>query len=275
MSPETYDVYFSGAILKTADAADTKRKIGAMFKLEGEKLERLFSGKPVPIKRNVDMDQAVRFRVAFRDAGALVDIVPSGQPAPDPASRPTPPQRPVAPPIPAAAQPAAKSPAADSAPSHPDETGLSLAEGPLPEPSASEAPAVSVPDYALSAPKAFNLSDCAAPVEAAPLPDISALDLEKEGALLDESPDPEPLEIDTEALMLDAPGATLIEQEEVPPPPIDTDQLTLSAANEGSLEEYQKTLEPAPLPNIDHLDLQEAEEKEKSQGKATFVIADD
>jgi hypothetical protein len=75
--------------------------------------------------------------------------------------------------------------------------------------------------------------------------------------------------------MLDAPGATLIEQEEVPPPPIDTGQLTLSAANEGSLEEYQKTLEPAPLPNIDHLDLQEAEEKEKSQGKATFVIADD
>ena len=82
MSLDTYDVYFSGATLKDADPAEAKRKVGAIFKLEGEKLERLFSGKPIPIKRGVDMDQAVKYRVAFRDAGALVDIVPAGQPDP-------------------------------------------------------------------------------------------------------------------------------------------------------------------------------------------------
>ena len=73
MNQESYDVYFSGACLKSADPAEVKRKIGAIFKLEGEKLERLFSGVPVPIKRGVDMDRAVKFRVTFfpgRDAGA-------------------------------------------------------------------------------------------------------------------------------------------------------------------------------------------------------------
>ena len=275
MSLDTYDVYFSGNLLKDADTEEAKRKIGAMFKLEGDKLERLFSGKPIPIKRGVDMDRAVKFRVAFRDAGALVDIVPEGQPAPNPAARPTPPQRPAAP-MPAtkptpAATPQAETPPATGA----DPSGLSLADGPLPTPTEPEADPVQVPDYGLSAPKDFNLSDCTPEVEAAPIPDISAMHLDKEGTVLDETPDAEPLEIDTEALELDEPGTTLIEAEEVPAAEIDTDQLSMSEPREGSLEAYQKPVEPAPVPDITHLKLEEGESKEKPQGKATFVIADD
>lgn len=275
MSTDSYDVYFSGALLKDADQAEAKRKIGAMFKLEGEKLERLFSGKPIPIKRGVDMDRAVKFRVAFRDAGALVDIVPEGQPAPDPSTRPAPPQRPAAPPT--ATRPAPPDTAETPPSPKAGETGLSLADGPLPSPAAPEADPVEVPDYGLSAPKDFNLSDCTPEVEAAPLPDISAMHLDKQGAILDETPDDEPLEIDTEALSLDEPGTTLIEAEEVPPAEIDTDQLSMSKPREGSLEGYQKPVEPAPLPDTDHLKLEEGEAKakDKPQGKAQFVIADD
>jgi hypothetical protein len=276
MSLDTYDVYFSGSLLKDADPEEAKRKIGAMFKLEGEKLERLFSGKPIPIKRGVDMDRAVKFRVAFRDAGALVDIVPEGQPAPNPAARPTPPQRPAAPIPPARPAPAAAQPTEAAAAVQPDASDLSLADdGPLPTPAEPEVNPVEVPDYGLSAPKDFNLSNCTPEVEAAPLPDISAMHLDKEGAVLDETPDAEPLEIDTEALELDEPGATLIDTEEVPPPEIDTHQLSMSAPREGSLEAYQKPVEPAPVPDTAHLKLEEGESKEKSQGKAQFVIADD
>lgn len=274
MSLDTYDVYFSGQLLKDADPEEAKRKIGAMFKLEGEKLERLFGGKPIPIKRGVDMDRAVKFRVAFRDAGALVDIVPEGQPAPNPAARPTPPQRPAAPVPPTRPAPAAS--AAETTPAtQPDASGLSLADGPLPAPAEAQADPVQVPDFGLSAPKDFNLSDCTPEVQAAPLPDISALHLDKAGEMLDETPDAEPLEIDTEALELDEPGATLIEPEEVTPPRIDTDQLSMSAPREGSLEAYQEPVEPAPVPDTTHLTLEEAERKEKPQGKAQFVIADD
>ena len=74
MSFETYDVYFSGQIMKDRDPAEVKSRIGALFKLQGAKLDALFSGSPVAIKKGIDMDQAVKYRVAFRDAGALVEI---------------------------------------------------------------------------------------------------------------------------------------------------------------------------------------------------------
>jgi hypothetical protein len=69
-----------------------------------------------------------------------------------------------------------------------------------------------------------------------------------------------------------APGLFLTEE---PAPEIPTDQLSMSEPRQGSLEAYQKPVEPAPLPDIAHLELEEAERKEKPQGKARFVIADD
>jgi hypothetical protein len=82
MSFDTYNVFFSGQIMKNHDPETVKKQIGAIFKLEGEKLDRLFSGQPVAIKKNIDMDQAVKFRLLFRDAGALVDIQPISEPSP-------------------------------------------------------------------------------------------------------------------------------------------------------------------------------------------------
>jgi hypothetical protein len=268
VSPETYDVYFSGACLKTADPEEVKRKIGAMFKLEGEKLERLFSGKPMPIKRGVEMDQASRFRVAFRDAGALVDIVPAGQPAPDPAAKAAAAaarQRPATP------EAAATEPAAQAA----SISGLTLAEGPLPPSDAPPPAAIESPDYALSAARDFNLSDCAPQVEAAEMPDISGLAMDKPGVILDEHSEPEPLVIDTEALDLDPVGTALSEETSVAPPQIDTDDLTMAPPREGSLEAYHQPVEAAPLPNIDHLGLETPAPKASAQGKAKFDIADD
>jgi hypothetical protein len=92
MSFETYDVYFSGQIMKDRDPVEVRARIGKLFKLEGAKLDRLFSGQPVAIKRDLEMEQAVKYRVAFREAGALVDIRPAGQTpgAPTPTAAPAP-----------------------------------------------------------------------------------------------------------------------------------------------------------------------------------------
>jgi len=157
----------------------------------------------------------------------------------------------------------------------PEGGGLTLAEGPLPSGTEEQPIPIPVPDFDLSAPNDFNLSDCAPEVPAAPIPDISSLDLDKAGATLDKSPAPEPLEIDTAALELDAPGSTLIEEPVIPPPAIDTGGMSLSAPREGSLEDYRTPVEAAPLPNIDHLELAETSKEEKPQGKASFVIAED
>ncbi|MFI0413880.1 MAG: hypothetical protein ACH255_07040 [Candidatus Thiodiazotropha sp.] len=262
MTGEMYDVYFSGAIIKDNDPAEVKRKIGAIFKLQGDKLDRLFSGKPIPIKKSVDMDRAIRFRITFRDAGGLVDIVPAG--TPPPTAKPTQ-QRPPA--------EQAKVAATDS---HQASSELTFADGPMEPPadSHSDTPPIAVPDYELSSAQGFDLSDCAPTVEAVEIPDISSLDMDKPGITLDESPEPEPLEIDTSSLELDKPGATLIEESPPEPARIDTAALSMAPANQGSLEDCQTPVKPAPIPNIDHLKVVQPEPA-PSEGKAKFNISDD
>jgi hypothetical protein len=258
VSTETFDVYFSGALLKDSDPEKVKRKIGAMFKLEGDRLERLFSGKPVPIKRAIDMDRAIKYRVAFRDAGGLVDIVPTGQAAPT--AKPPPPVRPQE--------------TTTHAPEATATQTLTLTEGPLEAPEEPPQKEIIAPDYPLSSTEGFDLSDCTTEVPPQAIPDISSLDLTKQGTELDETPEPKPLEIDTTALALDTSEENLDDQQAPEPPLIDTHGLSLSDAKQGSLEDCQTPVEAAPIPNLDHLKIVGVNEKE-SQSKAKFKLADD
>ena len=97
----TYDIYFSGEVLEGQDPALVRQRIGRMFKAQDAALDRPFSGTPVRIKAGLGQETAIKFRVAFRDAGATVDIRRAGQPpaaAPAPAEKPAaPPPRPAAP----------------------------------------------------------------------------------------------------------------------------------------------------------------------------------
>lgn len=226
MSFETYNIYFSGNIMKGQNPEEVRKKIGTLFKLDGAKLDRLFSGQPMPIKKNINMDQAVKYRLAFREAGALLDIRPAGIDQPPPASSPRPGRAP--------------------------ETQESLT---------------------LSPPNNFDLSDCTVPVTPQEIPDISDLTLDTPGSILDEGDSVEPLEIDTDALELAKSGMTLDQAVPQPAVDIDTSTLELDPANQGSLEEYRQTLDPVPLPDIDHLNL--AEREEKPRGKAKFDISED
>ena len=226
MSLETYNVYFSGQIMKDRDPAEVRKKLGAKFKLEGTKLDAFFSGKPVLIKKAVDMEQAVKFRVTFRDAGALVDIRPVERPA---------------------AQPDTALPSGSDTAS--DET------------------------FTLSEPGSFDLSDCTPPVQPQPIPDISALALDRPGVSLAETGLPNPAEIDTSELELDKPGVILDENTPAATSIPDIPDLSLSQAREGSLEEYQQPIQPTPIPNIDHLMLEAKEER--PSGRAKFDTSDE
>lgn len=77
MPCQTYDIIFSGQMLEGIDPEHARQQIGAIFKTNDNQLERLFSGKPVLIKSGVDDETATKYRVAFRQAGALIDIRPT------------------------------------------------------------------------------------------------------------------------------------------------------------------------------------------------------
>ena len=71
---QAFDIYFLGEMLPDTDPADVKRRVAKLFKVTEDAVDRLFSGKPLRVKQNVDAETASRYRAAFRDAGALLEI---------------------------------------------------------------------------------------------------------------------------------------------------------------------------------------------------------
>ncbi|RLJ21459.1 hypothetical protein DJ031_03155 [bacterium endosymbiont of Escarpia laminata] len=185
MSFDTYDVYFAGRIIEGKDPAEVRNKVGALFKLEGEKLERLFSGQPVAIKKGIDMDQAVKYRVAFRDAGALVEIRPIEQPRQAaPAAEPQTTAPPTAPDY--DLSPANTGSLIDCAMEVkpqviPDISAIHLdAPGTLIDETEPPPPAnIDTGELSVSQAREGSLEDCQIPTPAAPLPDISHLKIDE------------------------------------------------------------------------------------------------
>lgn len=179
MSQERFDIYFAGQLLPDQDPAAARVWLGRQFKLQGEALERLFSGQPVRIKQGVDLDTAGRYRAAFRQAGALLDIRPADQGDDAPAS-PAPPPATDEPEL----LPANTGSLADCAPPEPDnpppDVGhLALDQPERPLDDTPPPPPADIDTSHLSAAPANSgdLSDCAPPQPDAPLPDISELRL--------------------------------------------------------------------------------------------------
>lgn len=184
MPRQTYDVIFSGKLMEGASPEKTKQQISHIFKINDNQLNKLFSGKPVTIKSDVDEETAAKYRVAFRKAGALIDIKPSA------------------------------SSSYNSNKTSPKDT---LTEETLDE-------------LTLLPPNTGSLIDCAKSVTPQPIPDISNISLASPGTILDETPPPEPAEIDTSTLSVNPP-------------------------NSGTLEDCKKQVEPHPIPDINHLEI--------------------
>lgn len=119
MSEQTFDIIFRGDIQLGQNLPEVKQRLGQLFNADSARIEQLFSGRPVALKRQLDAATAERYRAALLKAGALVSIAPSSQAAPTPAP----------PPVKAAAQATqnnAAAPATANAPSN-AQSGWSLA----------------------------------------------------------------------------------------------------------------------------------------------------
>ncbi|WP_045855732.1 hypothetical protein [Teredinibacter purpureus] len=73
-SEEKYNLVFRGALAKGVALDAAKRNMGQLFKIDAAKVEALFSGKAVVLKRGLAFDAATKYRVAIKKAGALVDV---------------------------------------------------------------------------------------------------------------------------------------------------------------------------------------------------------
>lgn len=74
MSDELFDVAFSGQISAGANLQEVKVRVGKMFNADGAKLEQLFSGHRLVIKKNVDQPTAQKYKSALRSVGAECEV---------------------------------------------------------------------------------------------------------------------------------------------------------------------------------------------------------
>lgn len=74
MSDNNFEVAFSGQIVAGADLALVKVKVAALFKTDVAKIEHMFSGARVVIKKGLDNATAVKYQAAMKSAGAICDV---------------------------------------------------------------------------------------------------------------------------------------------------------------------------------------------------------
>jgi len=76
MPVELYNVVFAGELVDQAAPETTRRKLMALFRLDEARVDKLFSGRRIFVKRNLDLDTAARLQDAFRKAGGRALIEP-------------------------------------------------------------------------------------------------------------------------------------------------------------------------------------------------------
>jgi len=74
MSGARFDILFDGTLKPDADPRLARERLGAAFKLDAAGIERLFTGKPVAVKRDADLTTAARYKRVFEEAGAIVTL---------------------------------------------------------------------------------------------------------------------------------------------------------------------------------------------------------
>jgi hypothetical protein len=157
MAGMRFDIQFSGELAEGADPCATRERLRDLFKLSPETVERLFSGRPVVIKRDLDEVAAARYRAAFSEVGAVLRLTPLTLPPGPPMVVPSPMVRPI--------------------PAEP--SGLTLAPpwsevGEAPPPGPRD---IDTTHLSLVRGDNWTLEDCDHPPPPVPIPDLSHLSL--------------------------------------------------------------------------------------------------
>ncbi|WP_295583220.1 hypothetical protein [uncultured Lamprocystis sp.] len=164
MSDERFDLSYLGLIAPGADPEQVRQRLRAVFKLTDKGTERLFTGRPVIVKRGVDFATAARFETIFAHAGATLTVTPvddPGGPDSDDAMAAT-----------DSTHPPARARGIDTG-----HLALAPQGGNLEEPPVGGGPDLDTSYLSLVPGDDWTLADCAPPPTPTPEPDISYLSL--------------------------------------------------------------------------------------------------
>jgi len=80
---DQFRLVFTGELVEGHHPAVVKQRLAAVLKLDDQRVETLFAGKPVVVKKAADEKTAARFQAVFNKAGARLRVLPLDGGAPD------------------------------------------------------------------------------------------------------------------------------------------------------------------------------------------------
>ena len=197
MSGNTFAVVFSGRVAEGASVEQVKGNVAKLFKVEVAKIERLFSGARVAIKKGVDEATAKKYQMALAKAGALCEVVNVA---------------------------AAKAQAGKSAPQQPARSASRPATG------SNAKPAPATPSARETRNTTSGLTKSVVKEAPGGLGDFANVKVDDPGVVLVQHQEVAPLQVDLSGLSMDQPGATLGEHQEASPPQVDISGISMAEA---------------------------------------------
>ena len=218
MATGNYRVIFSGKIIEHADIDMVKNNVARVFSLPPERIEKLFSGKRIVLKKDIDQATAERYQTTLQRAGALCEVVTTPQDNPEPKTQQA---------AMSVAEPgsqigehhevaAAKIDTSDLDMAAP---GITLVESQSVPEANIDTGDIDMAEVGiiLAEPKEFVEADI----------NTSGLDMAEAGVVLVEAEEFLQAEFDLQGLSMDEAGATLVEPKAIPDANIDTSDLSL------------------------------------------------
>lgn len=71
-----YNIVFRGELVSGADPARVRANLAKLFRMEADRVEKLFAGRPVVVKKNADQATAMKTRALLKKAGAECEMQP-------------------------------------------------------------------------------------------------------------------------------------------------------------------------------------------------------
>ena len=243
MAEETleYRLVFSGEVAEGQHPAVVKKRLATVLKLDDERMDILFAGKPVVVKKATDAKTAARYQEAFKKAGARLRVLPVEDASASPVAEP----EPTSPP------PETESPAQSEGGLEAMPVGSDLlAKG---ERSAVEARDIDT-DH-LSVQGAVFTTD--EPEEVSDSPNVDHISLAELGAILGNPATDAPIEEIDVSFDLAEVGALLKEADAAVHVDADLVDVNFEVAEVGADMGVQDTAPPPPAPDTSHIELED------------------
>ncbi len=251
---EQYKLVFAGEINEGQHAAVVKKRLAGVLKLDDDRMEVLFSGKAVVVKKATDARTAARYQEAFKKAGARLRVLPVEEGDTPPAA----PQQQASHPQAEEGPPAAETAPGPTPPAQDDDMQvLPVGADVLTDAERPDVPDAEVDTSHLSVQGAVFTTD--EPEPEVETPNVDHLSVAEPGAQIGEPQEEVHVDIDADFDVAEL-GSDMGEIARKKDAPIDVDAVDFDVAETGADMDTREKDKPPPAPDTSHLSLDEDQE---------------